>query len=246
MEDFVKQVERYEEWARKACDVEEEQMKVETQLGKARDNFASKAEERRTIAAKKSLERADAKAEASDPTSETSQWNQLDIMARKDMVMTQDEAQQYTDLCIGLGQPINAHTVTVYEYRDPDSVETELEDDSAKKYDTGKTWRPELVDPAFIKGFSRVLKYGGDKYAAGNWAKGMEWSRLIGALERHILEFKSGNELDEETGECHLYHAACMLAFLASHWERDLGTDDRAEVGLIFEGETKSERNGKV
>jgi hypothetical protein len=117
--------------------------------------------------------------------------------------------------------------------------------EGASKHDSHKNCRPALIDPDFTRGVGRVLAFGAKKYAAGNWAKGMEWSRLLDAMGRHVEAFKSGEEIDIETGECHLYHAGCMLQFLSSHWERDLGTDDREEVGLMYEGIGRSEKNGK-
>ncbi len=102
-----------------------------------------------------------------------------------------------------------------------------------KKYDSGKL-RLELIPPEFIHATARGLGYGAQKYSAGNWAvgQGFEWSRLYGALQRHLVAFWSGEDLDAESGNCHLDHAACMLAFLIAHRERRLGKDDRVDVGV--------------
>lgn len=101
------------------------------------------------------------------------------------------------------------------------------------KYDDAKV-RLELIPPEFLWATGRGLTYGAKKYAAGNWAtgEGFEWSRLYGALLRHLTAWNQGEDVDKESGNSHLDHAACMLAFLIAHVERRKGTDDRVEVGV--------------
>ena len=103
------------------------------------------------------------------------------------------------------------------------------------KFDAEKV-RLELLPPDFLVGVGKVLTFGAKKYAAGNWAigDGFEWSRLYGALLRHMLAWASGEDKDPESGLSHLYHAGCMLAFLAAHVERGKGKDDRVEIGVSF------------
>jgi hypothetical protein len=102
-----------------------------------------------------------------------------------------------------------------------------------RKDDTKKTWRPGLIAPEFIRGIATVLSFGAVKYAAGNWAQGMAWSRPIDALDRHWTAWKSGEKYDEETGHSHLWHAGCCLMFLVAYEARGVGRDDRVEVGLM-------------
>lgn len=94
------------------------------------------------------------------------------------------------------------------------------------KYDENKP-RPELIATEFIFGLAKVLAFGAKKYEDRNWEKGMDWSRPYGALQRHMQAWWSGEDKDPETGESHLYHAACCLMFLAAYEERGKGTDDR-------------------
>lgn len=105
----------------------------------------------------------------------------------------------------------------------------------AQKHDGGKNCRPGLIAPEFIQGIGCVLAFGARKYAAGNWAKGMDWSRPIDALDRHWNAWKSGEALDPETGHSHLWHAACCMMFLVAYEARGIGRDDRAECGLMPE-----------
>lgn len=85
--------------------------------------------------------------------------------------------------------------------------------EQAIKFDQGKL-PLDLVDPEFVEGVAAVLQFGAQKYAAHNWRKGMDWSRLMAATQRHLAEFAKGFEYDLESGESHLMHAACCLMFL--------------------------------
>ena len=101
------------------------------------------------------------------------------------------------------------------------------------KYDSEKV-RLELIPPEFIMATGRGLTYGSVKYSAGNWATGdgFNYSRLYGALQRHLTSWANGTDNDPESGLNHLDHASCMLAFLVAHVGRNLGVDDRVSVGI--------------
>jgi hypothetical protein len=65
------------------------------------------------------------------------------------------------------------------------------------------------------------------KDGAHNWRKGFHWSRLIAAAYRHLTSVAKGEDIDEESGLPHIFHALCMCAFLAEHYIDKLGVDDR-------------------
>lgn len=94
------------------------------------------------------------------------------------------------------------------------------------KYDQGKI-PLNLLDPVFLYGTAQVLGFGAEKYAPYNWAEGMKWSRVFGALMRHMWAWWGGEENDPETGLSHLYHASCCLMFLANYQKNGVGEDDR-------------------
>lgn len=94
------------------------------------------------------------------------------------------------------------------------------------KFDQGKT-RYELLPPEFLAATADILTFGAAKYGDRNWEKGMHWSRVFGALMRHLMAWWAGNSKDDETGKSHLWHAACCLAFLIAYEARGAGTDDR-------------------
>lgn len=95
------------------------------------------------------------------------------------------------------------------------------------KFDNGKT-RIELIPPELLFGVGEILTFGAKKYADRNWELGMKWSRVFGALMRHLWKWWGGEILDVETGKSHLWHAGCCIAFLIAYETRKIGEDDRA------------------
>jgi hypothetical protein len=95
------------------------------------------------------------------------------------------------------------------------------------KDDVGKP-RYELLAPEALEGVARILTFGAQKYSARNWEQGMKWSRVFGALMRHLWAWWRGEGKDKETGESHLHHAACCVMFLQAYEARGGGEDDRA------------------
>jgi Domain of unknown function (DUF5664) len=97
-----------------------------------------------------------------------------------------------------------------------------------KKNDEGKDpW--ELLPWDAVEQVVKVLKHGRKKYDARNWEKGMAWSRLHGAANRHLNPqwFQGREDFDEESGLYHLAHAACDILFLIAYQLRGIGLDDR-------------------
>lgn len=112
-----------------------------------------------------------------------------------------------------------------------------MQDNSkGRKDDSGKT-RLELIPPELLFAVGAILTFGAKKYADRNWEKGMSWSRVFGALMRHMWCWWGGigpttksflfGELDDETKHSHLWHAGCCIAFLIAYEERGVGVDDR-------------------
>ncbi len=96
----------------------------------------------------------------------------------------------------------------------------------AVKADTGKP-QLSLIPSSALFGMGKVMTFGAQKYAAHNWRKGMDWSRLLDALLRHTMAVVDGEDFDAETGLPHVYHAMCCLAFLGEYQGKGLGRDDR-------------------
>jgi hypothetical protein len=65
------------------------------------------------------------------------------------------------------------------------------------------------------------------KYEPFNYREGIKWLELTDSLDRHMLKFKKGIDLDEESGLPHLWHIlsnAMMLEYMRVHWPQ---LDDR-------------------
>lgn len=82
------------------------------------------------------------------------------------------------------------------------------------KYDTGKRewhmlpWK-ELEE--VVKGF----EFGKRKYDENNWKKGLAYSRVFDATQRHLMAwFCDREQKASDSGLDHLAHAICNLLFL--------------------------------
>lgn len=62
---------------------------------------------------------------------------------------------------------------------------------------------------------ARVFTYGKAKYAAWNWAKGMDWSIPLACAGRHAIKvLYLDEELDDESGHPHVGHYLANLVML--------------------------------
>lgn len=96
----------------------------------------------------------------------------------------------------------------------------------------GKAVKPrvDLIDASFILGLGRVLGDGAKKYSAHNWRHGSKYSERYASLQRHLQAWWSGETLDGNSKENHLYHVATNAMILA-YWQlTGRGTDDRYQM----------------
>jgi hypothetical protein len=100
------------------------------------------------------------------------------------------------------------------------------------RYDTGKN-RLDLIPPEWEWELGRVLTAGANKYADRNWELGMDWSKIVGPLRRHLNCFLRGERLDKETGCHHLGHVAWNALALLSYDLRGIGTDNLARKDCV-------------
>ena len=97
------------------------------------------------------------------------------------------------------------------------------------KYDEGKA-PIHLVPVDAIKEIAMVLGFGAEKYGANNWRDDIdstEWSRTYSSLQRHLMSFWNGEDLDQESGFPHLHHAATQLIILMEQYNKAKNMDDR-------------------
>lgn len=99
---------------------------------------------------------------------------------------------------------------------------------SGVKHDSGK---PDLtyISYDFLSGMARVRAFGAQKYERNNWLRGFKILRSLAAVLRHIMQFIWVSSWDEESGECHLLHAACGLEHAYNDFLHNPGNDDRID-----------------
>lgn len=84
---------------------------------------------------------------------------------------------------------------------------------SGARYNDGKA-DFSLLPLVTLQDELRVWEYGKKKYAAWNWAKGMDWEIPFACAMRHLMAWQAGEDLDPESGQPHLAHAMCNLRML--------------------------------
>jgi len=97
------------------------------------------------------------------------------------------------------------------------------------KFDSGKL-EYHLLSKDSLEGLVQILMFGKRKYDAWNWTKGIKYSRVADALDRHMKAWFAGEEVDPETGLNHVWHAFCNVMFLShyvSNPEKYKEFDDR-------------------
>ncbi len=90
-----------------------------------------------------------------------------------------------------------------------------------------KSARFDLIPYDALWQVALVFGKGAEKYAERNWERGYEWSKSLGAMQRHLALFWQGQDEDEETGLPHIAHAAWHALVLLAFYVRLTGEDDR-------------------
>lgn len=96
------------------------------------------------------------------------------------------------------------------------------------KHDSGK---PDfsLISSLALTYLAKVLTFGASKYSAHNWRKGIPFSKILAACDRHLQAIKIGEDYDYETGLPHAAHLMCECMFLVEllHSNLNVECDDR-------------------
>lgn len=96
----------------------------------------------------------------------------------------------------------------------------------AKKAD-GDKLRMDLIPTSAVLSLADILTFGAKKYDDRNWEKGFPYSRVYSALQRHLVSWFGGEDVDPESGRNHLEHALCNIAFLNEFRTTHPELDDR-------------------
>lgn len=102
-------------------------------------------------------------------------------------------------------------------------------DGGGKKFDKEKN-RLELIPPESLEELGWVYTYGAKKYADNNWLRGIDYTRLLGAIKRHVLAIEKGQDIDPDFNVLHAAHAAWglfALIYFSKHPERYKNFDNR-------------------
>lgn len=88
--------------------------------------------------------------------------------------------------------------------------------------------RLELMPYDALWEIGKVYTFGARKYDPNNWAKGIKFTRVFGALMRHCWAWYYGEDNDKETGLNHMVHAAWNAITLIAYTIRGMKEwDDR-------------------
>ena len=104
--------------------------------------------------------------------------------------------------------------------------------------------RHDLLEPFAIEELAKVFTKGAEKYEPRNWEKGMQWSKVIASLKRHVNAFERGEDFDfdpscnackegtckSHTGLFHMAHAAWNALALVSYYKKYPQGDDRVRT----------------
>ena len=81
------------------------------------------------------------------------------------------------------------------------------------KFDGDKP-RYDLIPPSALKALADVYTFGARKYKPNNWKLCEEPEKYLAALMRHLEAYRSGEELDKDSGLPHLAHLLTNAANL--------------------------------
>lgn len=91
-----------------------------------------------------------------------------------------------------------------------------------------------LIPADALLDIAKVYDFGAIKYGAHNWCSGLEWDKGTSAsLERHLLKWRSGEDVDEESGLPHDLHIAWNAITMVAHRLRGIGIDDRFKIAKV-------------
>lgn len=86
--------------------------------------------------------------------------------------------------------------------------------------------RYDLIPNQGLQEVHKILNYKLKDHEINEWRKGLSWSEALSILEKHLLEFKSGNDFDKN-GLLNIAHVASQALLLAELYTCYPQGDDR-------------------
>lgn len=116
----------------------------------------------------------------------------------------------------------------------------EIKQNNGARKNDGNKPKLGLIHPALLIQTAFVLEEGDAQYGEGNW-KGLFLSRVIDAMDRHLLAIKSGEDIDSKSCKPHYAHIAAGCSFLAWYHENGvLGSSQDDRPWLDHESRTRA------
>jgi hypothetical protein len=87
-----------------------------------------------------------------------------------------------------------------------------------------------LIPPEALTEIANVFAFGAEKYAINDWrrdANNTNWSRTYSSIQRHLMLFWQGEDIDPESGMSHVAHAATQIMILLVQLQEGKDADDR-------------------
>lgn len=104
-----------------------------------------------------------------------------------------------------------------------------VKEEVAVRADNGKL-QYDLLHPLAQEGLVEVLTYGANKYSKRNYEKGLDWSRIINSLYRHLEAFRNNEDVDKESLLNHVDHIQANAHMLAVLFRTFPQGDDRRKT----------------
>lgn len=93
-----------------------------------------------------------------------------------------------------------------------------------------------VVPATVLIQMGQVMALGKKKYGAYNWRKqNVSASTYVDAALRHLVSWWDGEDIDPESGQSHLAHAAASLAVIIDALATGHANDDRPPRGVAAE-----------
>lgn len=100
----------------------------------------------------------------------------------------------------------------------------------ASRHNAGKSPLSMILEARHaLDGMAGVLAFGAEKYARGNWHKGLYHADICDSMLRHISAYLSGEDIDPESGKPHVDHIFTNAMFLAEGYRTHPELDNRSE-----------------